>query len=316
MVYFSSRGHSHNFEGIRRRVTGQHERWLDLIGGIYNDGADRSPRGQLTKEVLSASYEVDPVAPLMAFPARKLNLDYVKQEFCWYLRANRKDVSIAEMASIWKDIINPDGSINSNYGHYLFNPDSSPGYAHNMARVKLELERDQDSRRAAICILSNELLCSETKDYPCTAYLNWHIRDNYLVMHVHMRSQDAVFGLGNDAPAFSFVHQMMWCALRQKYPFLNLGWYCHTVDSLHLYERHFKMAERILEDKCDNLDIEGSIVPMMSGDISQVLELFEVAKTPDTLKAAAALVKEKGEDSKYTEFTRWLLTRDKESSLL
>ena len=106
---------------------------------------------------------------------------------------------------------------------------------------------DKDSRRASAVILNRKhLLSPKTKDYPCTYALNFRIRDNELKMSVHMRSQDAVFGMGNDAPAFSFIQELVYVLLRDGgYPDLKMGNYHHTCDSFHYYERHFEMVKQI-----------------------------------------------------------------------
>ena len=63
-----------------------------------------------------------------------------------------------------------------------------------------------------------------------------------------MRSQDAIFGMGNDAPCFSFIHEMVYTELLAAYPDLEMGEYCHFADSFHLYERHFEMLEALASD--------------------------------------------------------------------
>ena len=89
-------------------------------------------------------------------------------------------------------------------------------------------------------ILNQEHLTSDTKDVPCTYSINFKIRNNELIMTVHMRSQDAIFGLGNDLPSFSIIHEMVYICLRDIYSELKMGDYYHTVDSFHIYEKHFK----------------------------------------------------------------------------
>jgi hypothetical protein len=63
-----------------------------------------------------------------------------------------------------------------------------------------------------------------------------------------MRSQDGIFGMGNDAPAFSFLQEMVLNALREFYPGLVYGSYVHFADSFHVYEKHFEMLEKMTGD--------------------------------------------------------------------
>ena len=212
---------------------------------IYHDVKQRGrlvrPRGQLVLEIENYSYELPPFVRFQSFQSRKLNVQYIKDELLWYIKGDRFDTSIAAKAKIWQGIINDDGSINSNYGQYIFT-----GKQFDNA-VKL-LAADKDSRRASMVILGDDHLLSDTKDVPCTYALNFRIRDDKLNMSVHMRSQDAIYGMGNDAPAFSFIHEMMLNALRAHYPQLGYGTYFHIADSFHVYERHFPMLDKLCAD--------------------------------------------------------------------
>lgn len=211
--------------------------FLEILSNVYENGKHVSPRGLLIKEVENAHYVLPPYVRFASFKDRKLSLKYIKREFIWYLKGDRYDTSITEHASMWKGLINEDGGINSNYGQYINK---------QFDNVVETLKKDKDSRRASIMILSSEHLLSTTPDYPCTYSLNFRIRENKLNMTVHMRSQDAIFGMGNDAPAFSFVHEMLYAVLKDSYPDLQLGEYHHFADSLHIYERHFSMVTTIL----------------------------------------------------------------------
>jgi thymidylate synthase len=216
---------------------------MDSFMKIYTDvlklGSVVSPRGLRVIEIEDYSYTLRPYERFQNFPSRKMNLRYIKDEFLWYVKGDRFDTSIAEKAKMWQGLINTDGSINSNYGFYLF---SGPNQFDNVVKT---LETDRDSRRASMMILRDEHLLSDTKDVPCTYSINFRIRDNRLNMSVRMRSQDCVYGMTNDAPAFSFIHEMMLNALRRRYPTLEYGRYNHTADSFHVYERHWPMLEKI-----------------------------------------------------------------------
>jgi thymidylate synthase len=211
----------------------------DVFTQLILGGKLVSPRGQLVLELENFSYRLPPYVRFSNFKVRNLNIDYIRKEFLWYLRGDKFDQSILECASLWKGLVNSDGSINSNYGQYIF------GNLNQYDVVVKTLQDDKDSRRASIMILSESHLKMKTIDVPCTYSMNFRIRDNKLNMSVHMRSQDAIFGLGNDAPAFSFVHEMLLNSLVPAYPDLVMGDYYHTADSFHVYERHFKMLEEL-----------------------------------------------------------------------
>ena len=197
------------------------------------------PRGQLIIELENYSYVLPPYVRFMNFKSRGFKLDYVKREMLWYIKGDRFDLSICKHAKMWDQIKNVDGSINSNYGQYIF------GAINQFDQVVQTLKDDIDSRRASMTILDSGHLTTVTKDVPCTYALNFRIRQNRLNMSVHMRSQDAIFGMGNDVPAFSIIHEMLLNALRRYYPTLEYGTYHHIADSLHVYERHFEMLEKL-----------------------------------------------------------------------
>lgn len=209
--------------------------WREFFRIVMNDGEDCSPRGAKIREIENARL-VMPSNLLMAFDSRKLNLDYIRREFQWYLRGDNRDLTICEHAKIWRDHVNGDGSLSSNYGYYLFT-------LGGLVKAVFELTKDPDSRRAAVSIFSShEHLRAGIKDVPCTYAISFRIRRGKLNMSVHMRSNDLWFGLGNDAPIFGFIHQMAWRMLQVTYPELELGQYVHIADSLHVYEPHFEKA--------------------------------------------------------------------------
>jgi thymidylate synthase len=238
---------------------------------LQNFGKIVCPRGQKVLEIEDFSYLLPPYMRFQNFPERKLNLQYIKDEFMWYLRGDAHDTSIVQKAGIWKNYVKDDGTINSNYGQYVF------GDQNQFDRVIKALIDDKDSRRASIAILGSQHILSDDADLPCTCSLNFRIRDNKLNMSVHMRSQDAVFGFTNDAPAFSFIHEMVFNALLLKYPDLQCGRYHHSVDSFHVYERHFEMFEKLcsLESEIEHIEC-----PKMNGpkevELLRSLHLIEI----------------------------------------
>ena len=211
-----------------------------VFTGLVARGEMCSPRGLKVLEVENFDYTLSPYTRFASFEARKLKVGYIKKEFLWYLKGDRFDRSIEEHARMWTGLVNNDGSINSNYGQYIFGTDNQFDDA---LRVLVE---DRDSRRASIMILNSTHLKSVTPDVPCTYSLNFRIRRGRLNMTVRMRSQDAIFGMCNDAPTFSFIHEMMLHSLRRHYPELEHGEYHHSADSFHVYERHFEMLEQIV----------------------------------------------------------------------
>lgn len=203
-----------------------------------------APRGQLVRDLRGAVLMFDLNEPLLtSFEHRKLNLNYCKREWLWYLGADPYDDSIVEHAKMWAKLKQPDGRYFSNYGYYIFGGSSS-----QFAYALHQLETDPDSRRASIVLLDRDHLFFENVDTVCTYAINFAIVRGCLNMIVHMRSNDIVFGLTNDAFCFSQIAEFMFRKLLQKYPTLSRGTYAHVVDSLHVYERHFEMLHQIVRE--------------------------------------------------------------------
>jgi thymidylate synthase len=237
------------------------------------------PRGLKIKEIENFSFILPPFTRFVNFEDRKLKLSYIKREFIWYLKGDKFDTSIAKYAKMWKDFINEDGSINSNYGQYIFGNLNQFNYVFDC------LLKDKDSRRAIIIILQPyHILNLKMKEVPCTYNLSFRIRKNKLNMSVKMRSQDAWFGFGSDIPCFSFIHEMLFVLLKEKYVNLQLGNYHHFVDSFHVYSQHFDLIEKISNDsifhniECPKINSADEVRFLLKCNFKNIPNNFEFTK--------------------------------------
>lgn len=264
--------------------------FTSIFRKVLLEGKLVSPRGMLVREIEDFSFTLPPYVRFQSFECRRMNLNYTKDEFLWYLRGDRHDLSICEKAKIWKGIVNQDGSLNSNYGQYIF------GKGNQFDRIVEILSKDKDSRRASVVILSREHVLSDTNDLPCTYGMNFRIRDDVLNMSVTMRSNDAIYGAGNDIPTFSFIHEMVLNALKATYPDLKLGTYHHAADSFHVYEKHFEMLNTLAQGNSSYVEVD---CPRMSG--------------PDEVEFLRGLWAYRGFEESVPErfkFCNWLLERN------
>lgn len=220
---------------------------------ILKEGKIVSPRGQKTLELQNETCHFFPYERFANFPSRKLSLNYIRKELCWYLKGDPKDLSIAVRAKLWYDMVT-NGALNSNYGKYIF-VDKQIDY------VVECLSRDKDSRRALINIMGKEHLFLENKDVPCTVSLGFTIRNLELRCCVHMRSTDAIYGMSNDIPFFSFIHECVYVYLQAKelWP-LKMGSLTLFSESLHVYQKHWDMLKALVKEKNENV-----ICPLLSG---------------------------------------------------
>ena len=224
------------------------EAFVKSLKSIETTGRSVQSRGTKQKELLFHSLCIeDPTALSIDVPARRINPDNAIAEWLWYLSQDRGVKNIGKLANIWLQIQDEKGECESNYGTYLLG--QQWGWVIN------ELIKDPDSRRATLAINQPHHKGKNNADYPCTQYIHFFIRDNRLHLGVHMRSNDANFGFCNDVFTFCMFQQLMLNdynhslkSLRSTQPQIQLGKYYHTAGSFHIYENHWPMMDKILNN--------------------------------------------------------------------
>jgi thymidylate synthase len=236
------------------------EALLNQLAELKTSGSYVKARGSKQLEKTFVNFEIlDPTDIDVTIESRKFNKSYAIAEWLWYLSANSKVNNISKLASIWKDIQDPYGEVESNYGSYIFSSSNHISTS-QWNWVANELLNDSDSRRATISINQPYHKEKNIKDYPCTQYIHFFIRDNRLDMGVCMRSNDIIFGLCNDIFTFCLFQQLMLNQLNDMGLNLQLGSYFHHAGSLHIYERHFEMMDKILNNLDSNLSTQKLIL--------------------------------------------------------
>ena len=217
----------------------------NIIQHIDTDGDVSQPRDLKVKESILSNFVINPKQPIADFPQRNFNWKYLAGEMAWYLKQDRDVDYIGNFSNFWSRITNPDtNEINSNYGSLVFNKEQ-------FGWVVDSLVADKNSRQAIMFFNQPKFQFEGNKDFVCTMYANFFIRENKLNMKVQMRSNDIFYGLTFDAPFFSFLLQSIHIKLLETYPDLQLGDYYHFTDNLHFYERHFSLADSIKIEKID-----------------------------------------------------------------
>lgn len=220
--------------------------FLDIIHQIEDYKLESNPREMKVKEALMASFDIDPHQPIADFIDRPFNFKYFAGELAWYLKRDKNIDFINHFSKFWNNITNEGtNEVNSNYGSLVLN-NQQIGWVVN------SLIKDKDSRQAIMFFNNPEFQVEGNKDFVCTLYANFFIRNNTLFMKVQMRSNDIFFGLTFDAPFFSFLHQSIYKILLKTYPDLKLGYYFHHVDNIHFYERHFNLVNQIKNNGAGN----------------------------------------------------------------
>jgi len=198
-------------------------------------------------EIINSHLELDPTQPVLDFQVRKTPIKYVTAELEWYDSKELSIDRIVPFAKIWEKVSDKDGYINSNYGWIIY---SSENF-NQFERCALELEHQTDSRRAVMIYQRPSMWLEHTEngksDFICTDGVQLFIRKNKLIYIVKQRSCDFIFGFFNDFYWHCEVHCRMMERLKQTYPDLQFGTLYYDAYSLHVYERHFEMIEKIGE---------------------------------------------------------------------
>ena len=170
------------------------------------------------------------------------NIEYIKKEIDWYESGslNINDIYGPDRPppDAWKYAADPDGFINSNYGHLIY----SSKYRSQYNKVLNELSTSPDGRRA-IMIYNRPQIWDEynengMSDFICTNAVAYYIRNGRLDCCVQMRSNDVVFGYKNDYAWQQYVLHNLAAVLN-----LEPGKMIWQVQNLHVYERHFDLVK-------------------------------------------------------------------------
>lgn len=215
---------------------------LDTVGSVNN------PRGTSTKEILNVSLEIkDPTSCLYKNEVRSSQFKYIAAEFLWYFSGRNDAEYITKYAKMWDSIKNADGTVNSAYGHLIFT-ERIPNSKINQYGWAIEsLVMDPETRQAIIHFNNSSHQRPNNKDFVCTMYGIFHIRQNKLNFSVYMRSNDAIRGTPTDIAFFCTLQVQMWKHLLEFYPDLELGSYTHVANSYHIYDTHYDLVKKMLE---------------------------------------------------------------------
>lgn len=200
--------------------------------------------GNRTLEILGANFIADE-----DFIIRPANKDYILRELAWYQSMSLKVDDIpGETPAIWKSIASTHGEINSNYGWCIFSDDNYNQYD----KVLAALKENSFTRQASMIYnrpgMHEDSTRDGMRDFMCTYANNFWIRDGKLYSHYIMRSNDSVFGYGNDFAWAKYVQAELVKDLKDTYPNLICGDIIWTASNLHVYERHFPALEEMAKN--------------------------------------------------------------------
>ena len=208
-----------------------------------------SPRGQKIKEIIGMQIEIkDPYSNLFDNEVCSLPRQYLADELYLYFSGSNSAEDFSKASKFWDKIKNEDGTVNSAYGHLIFNKNLELYPLSQWDWAKESLIKDKDSRQAIMHYNKPIHQQMSIKDFVCTMNNQFFIRDDKLEMITYIRSNDIRRGFFFDAPWFMLLMQCMRIELLPNYPELELGSYHHFAGSMHLYEEHFELAEEMLKE--------------------------------------------------------------------
>ena len=230
--------------------------YFDILKDVYlQPEFVSSPRGMKVKEIIGYQFKI--MNPLQRIPyvkERELSIHYMVAELLWYLSGSDSTEWISNYSAFWSKISDDGKTANSAYGSRIFRPHDRVAKALDAGWTQWdyivnELKSDPDSRRAVVHIRSPQDSILANLDVPCTLSLQFFLRNDKVHMVTSMRSSDVILGLAYDVPAFTIFQELLALQLTEELgrP-IGLGTYTHLSASLHVYERHFKMVEKILDE--------------------------------------------------------------------
>tara|TARA_B100000809_G_C14974568_1_gene472179 strand:+ start:240 stop:884 length:645 start_codon:yes stop_codon:yes gene_type:complete len=192
---------------------------------VINDGDHNIVDG--TKVLYNTGFYLNnPMDNKVNTDFRKWNNTYAIREWDWYLSGNPNGEAIAKYAPIWKNHMDLEGNVRSNYG-WQWNRGSQ------LDRIIDKLHANKNTRQALLSIYDGKEIGTYQYDTPCTSSIHFQIVNDKLCMSVNMRSNDLWFGFCNDQFCFSMLQEMV-----AKELGIEIGWYYHFASNMHLYDRH------------------------------------------------------------------------------
>lgn len=209
------------------------------LHAVVDSGDAVEVRGERTRELRARLIEVSDIrSRYVVLPHRNNNVFASIAESMWVL-AGRNDLSFLSAYLERAVDFSDDGlTWRAGYGPRLRNWNG----VDQLAEIVKILRKDPLSRRAVASIYDPGRDFVESRDIPCNNWLHFIMRDGRLDLHVAARSTDIWWG-------FSGINAFEWTLLLevmsrwlQRMP----GRLVFFSSSLHLYERHFDRASRLL----------------------------------------------------------------------
>ena len=226
----------------------------ELLRFLRDNGEKASPRGMETREIFDVVMQLDPHSAIVTGIDRKLNLKLISMEALQLITCTAYTQRTIKAAPSMGSFLNGEAF----HGAYGVRMGAQLDAA--LARLK----SDRDSRQAVITIWDPLLdafrsVETQARDVPCTTMLQFFIRNDKLVLHVTMRSNDVWWGTPHDWGQFSQLQLALANVLD-----IEAGAYFHHAVSFHMYARDFDKVDQLTSPSSPLFIHDGFGTPGMS----------------------------------------------------
>jgi thymidylate synthase len=218
-----------------------------ILKQLLEAGKDVPSRVGDTKELAFINFSVtNPQDRYITLPGRKVSVPAQIAETMWVL-AGRNDTDwLANYLPQAPKFADDGKHWRAGYGPRLR---KFKGKADQLKNFIQLLKDDPTTRRAVISIWDPTDDTTPSKDIPCNNWLHFLCRAGKLHLNIATRSNDVMWG-------WSGINFFEWSVLLEivaKHAGLPVGDLHFNVSSMHLYERHFEKAKRILSTPWEKL---------------------------------------------------------------
>ena len=204
----------------------------------WNDGTQTK-----TKRIIQSANKFDMTQGFPILTLREINWKAAIDEIIWiYIKQsnNIKDLN----SKIWKAWANEKGNIEKAYGYQIAKP--TMGYPSQMHYVLNEIKSNPTSRRIMMNMFNATEQQTKAADslIECAYATHLTVKDNKLHLTLIQRSGDfltaAGFGGWNTVQYAFLLHAIA------KECGLEVGYFYHFVQDLHLYNKHEEQANEMI----------------------------------------------------------------------
>lgn len=282
---------------------------VNILRGVMKNGNLVKSRNGDTKELPMVQFHVmNPLDRYITVPGRAVHIPAQIYETMWVLSGSNDISVLKEYLPKAPDFSDDGVTWRAGYGPRLRS--FGTNRVDQLKKVVDLLREDPNTRQAVISIFDGNIDHTVSKDIPCNNWLHFINRGGKLNLHVATRSNDIMWG-------WSGINNFEWSVLLEIVAYLtdlNVGPITYSISSIHVYDRHFNKAQRIIEanegcylsnpisdfvdkfltnnESTDPRFDSASSIEELDADIAQWHKVEEIIRTEGwTSRAAAETVK-------------------------